>query len=225
MFFMAVPWNAYWRLMRFDKPIGILLLLWPTWWALLFAGAGRPAWRNVVIFTAGVVLMRAAGCVMNDVADPGQLEFDPGGFGPRDNPADADEILRAADAAGGDPTKHPAAAAIGTAAACSIAAVSTAIQFAVAERAGGEALRIEGRHQTGFAARLLQLGDLGERRRSETRTEIPEHTAGGEGALDVGAAHHVVFGTPCPVLRVAFGAEGLDIGRPTALADNGLPGR
>lgn len=66
--------NAYWRLMRFDKPIGILLLLWPTWWALLLAGEGHPAWRNVLIFTAGVVLMRAAGCIMNDIAD---RDFDP----------------------------------------------------------------------------------------------------------------------------------------------------
>jgi 4-hydroxybenzoate polyprenyltransferase len=67
-------WGAYWRLMRFDRPIGILLLLWPTWWALVLAGNGRPALRNILIFTAGVVLMRAAGCVMNDIAD---RDFDP----------------------------------------------------------------------------------------------------------------------------------------------------
>jgi 4-hydroxybenzoate polyprenyltransferase len=71
---MSIPWNAYWRLMRFDKPIGTLLLLWPTWLALLLAGAGRPSIRNFLIFTAGVVLMRAAGCVMNDIAD---RDFDP----------------------------------------------------------------------------------------------------------------------------------------------------
>jgi 4-hydroxybenzoate polyprenyltransferase len=71
---MIGNWNAYWRLMRFDKPIGILLLLWPTWWALLLAGAGQPSLKNSLIFTAGVVLMRAAGCVMNDVAD---RDFDP----------------------------------------------------------------------------------------------------------------------------------------------------
>jgi len=71
---MTVNWNAYWRLMRFDKPIGILLLLWPTWWALLLAGAGHPSLKNSLIFTAGVVLMRAAGCVMNDIAD---RDFDP----------------------------------------------------------------------------------------------------------------------------------------------------
>jgi len=70
----AGNWNAYWRLMRFDKPIGILLLMWPTWWALLMAGAGHPAFRNILIFTTGVVLMRAAGCVMNDIAD---RDFDP----------------------------------------------------------------------------------------------------------------------------------------------------
>jgi 4-hydroxybenzoate polyprenyltransferase len=66
--------GAYWRLMRFDKPIGILLLMWPTWWALLFAGAGRPTVKNALIFTAGVIIMRAAGCVMNDIAD---RDFDP----------------------------------------------------------------------------------------------------------------------------------------------------
>ncbi|MDH3923219.1 MAG: 4-hydroxybenzoate octaprenyltransferase [Xanthomonadales bacterium] len=71
---MDIQWNAYWRLMRFDKPIGILLLLWPTWWALLFAGEGMPRLKNVLIFSCGVVLMRAAGCVMNDIADRG---FDP----------------------------------------------------------------------------------------------------------------------------------------------------
>ncbi len=71
---MTVPWSAYWRLMRFDKPIGILLLLWPTWWALLLAGNGMPSLKNALIFTAGVVLMRAAGCVMNDIAD---RDFDP----------------------------------------------------------------------------------------------------------------------------------------------------
>ena len=71
---MSIPWNAFWRLMRFDKPIGTLLLLWPTWWALLLAGEGMPSMANALIFTAGVVLMRAAGCVMNDIAD---RDFDP----------------------------------------------------------------------------------------------------------------------------------------------------
>jgi 4-hydroxybenzoate polyprenyltransferase len=61
--------NAYERLMRLDKPIGILLLLWPTLWALWIAGQGRPDWLVVWIFFMGTVLMRSAGCVMNDVAD------------------------------------------------------------------------------------------------------------------------------------------------------------
>ncbi|MEQ1600169.1 MAG: 4-hydroxybenzoate octaprenyltransferase [Methylophilaceae bacterium] len=61
--------DAYERLMRLDKPIGILLLLWPTLWALWLAGAGRPDWRIVWIFILGTVLMRSAGCVMNDLAD------------------------------------------------------------------------------------------------------------------------------------------------------------
>jgi 4-hydroxybenzoate polyprenyltransferase len=71
---MSNKWNAYWRLMRFDKPIGILLLLWPTWGALLLAGSGNPSFKNIIIFTSGVILMRAAGCVMNDIAD---RDFDP----------------------------------------------------------------------------------------------------------------------------------------------------
>ncbi len=60
---------AFWQLMRFHKPIGTLLLLWPTLTALWFAGAGRPEWPLVAIFTLGVILMRAAGCVINDYAD------------------------------------------------------------------------------------------------------------------------------------------------------------
>jgi len=66
--------NALWRLMRFDRPIGILLLLWPTLWALVIAGDGSPSLKNVLIFCTGVVLMRAAGCIMNDIAD---RDFDP----------------------------------------------------------------------------------------------------------------------------------------------------
>ena len=61
--------DAYERLMRLDKPIGILLLLWPTLWALFIAGHGRPDWIVVLIFVTGTVLMRSAGCVMNDLAD------------------------------------------------------------------------------------------------------------------------------------------------------------
>jgi len=61
--------DAYIRLTRLDKPIGILLLLWPTLWALLIAGNGRPDSFVVWLFIVGTVLMRSAGCVMNDIAD------------------------------------------------------------------------------------------------------------------------------------------------------------
>ena len=56
-------------LMRLDRPIGIWLLLWPTLWAVWIAGDGHPSWRIVLVFTLGVVLMRSAGCVINDYAD------------------------------------------------------------------------------------------------------------------------------------------------------------
>ena len=61
--------DAYERLMRLDKPIGILLLLWPTLWALWIASRGVPDWITLLIFVTGTVLMRSAGCVMNDIAD------------------------------------------------------------------------------------------------------------------------------------------------------------
>ncbi|CAE6953141.1 4-hydroxybenzoate octaprenyltransferase [Pseudomonas marincola] len=57
------------QLTRMEKPIGIYLLLWPTLWALWIAGDGNPSVKNVLIFVVGVVLMRAAGCVINDYAD------------------------------------------------------------------------------------------------------------------------------------------------------------
>lgn len=66
--------DQYEKLMRLDKPIGILLLLWPTLWALWVASRGRPDWTIVWIFVVGTVLMRSAGCVINDYADRG---FDP----------------------------------------------------------------------------------------------------------------------------------------------------
>jgi 4-hydroxybenzoate polyprenyltransferase len=66
---IAMKFDAYERLMRLDKPIGILLLLWPTLWALCIAGNGHPPWQTVLIFVMGTILMRSAGCVMNDVAD------------------------------------------------------------------------------------------------------------------------------------------------------------
>lgn len=62
-------WPYYRQLMRLDRPIGIYLLLWPTWWALWLVSAGLPDFSLLVVFSAGVVLMRAAGCVINDYAD------------------------------------------------------------------------------------------------------------------------------------------------------------
>lgn len=59
----------YARLTRLDRPIGIWLLLWPVLWALWIAGAGRPAPRVLIVFVLGVFVMRAAGCVVNDLAD------------------------------------------------------------------------------------------------------------------------------------------------------------
>lgn len=55
--------------MRLDKPIGTLLLLWPTLWALWLASAGHPSWSNLLVFGLGTLLMRSAGCIMNDLAD------------------------------------------------------------------------------------------------------------------------------------------------------------
>ena len=60
---------AYCRLMRIDKPIGSLLLLWPTYWALWLAGKEIPSLKMLLVFTIGVFSMRAAGCVVNDFAD------------------------------------------------------------------------------------------------------------------------------------------------------------
>ena len=62
-------WPLYWRLLRLDKPIGILLLLWPTVWGLWMAGAGAPDPFVVLVFVVGTVLMRSAGCALNDIAD------------------------------------------------------------------------------------------------------------------------------------------------------------
>jgi 4-hydroxybenzoate polyprenyltransferase len=59
----------YFKLIRADKPIGILLLLWPTLIALWLASNGKPDWRLVLIFTVGTALMRSAGCAINDYAD------------------------------------------------------------------------------------------------------------------------------------------------------------
>ncbi len=66
---MRARLTLYAQLMRLDRPIGIYLLLWPTLWALWFAADGIPQIANISIFTLGVILMRSAGCVINDYAD------------------------------------------------------------------------------------------------------------------------------------------------------------
>lgn len=64
-----MKWGSYFRLMRFDKPAGTLLLWFPTAWALWIANQGNPTLRLGLLFLVGTILMRAAGCVMNDIAD------------------------------------------------------------------------------------------------------------------------------------------------------------
>jgi 4-hydroxybenzoate polyprenyltransferase len=81
--------DLYERLMRLDKPIGTLLLLWPTLWALWIAGRGNPPWHVVLIFCVGTLLMRSAGCVMNDIAD---RNFDPAVKRTRERPLATREV-------------------------------------------------------------------------------------------------------------------------------------
>lgn len=81
--------GAYARLLRLDKPIGTLLLLWPTLWGLWFASAGRPDLLILVIFILGTFLMRAAGCAINDWAD---RDFDGHVARTRQRPLAAKEI-------------------------------------------------------------------------------------------------------------------------------------
>ena len=64
----------YWHLARFDKPIGTLILLYPALWALWIASNGDPNFRVLIVISLGVIVMRAAGCVINDYAD---RDFDP----------------------------------------------------------------------------------------------------------------------------------------------------
>jgi 4-hydroxybenzoate polyprenyltransferase len=75
--------DLYEKLMRLDKPIGILLLLWPTLWALWLAVRGVPQWKILAVFLLGTVLMRSAGVVINDFAD---RNFDPHVARTRDRP-------------------------------------------------------------------------------------------------------------------------------------------
>jgi len=84
--------NAYERLMRLDKPIGILLLLWPALWGLWFAARGIPDYWILLIFVVGTVLTRSAGCVINDYAD---RNFDPHVERTRDRPLAAGLIAPA----------------------------------------------------------------------------------------------------------------------------------
>ena len=81
--------DQYEKLMRLDKPIGILLLLWPTLWGVWFASAGRPTWMLVWIFVLGTVLMRSAGCVVNDYAD---RKIDPHVARTKDRPLAAGKV-------------------------------------------------------------------------------------------------------------------------------------
>ena len=84
--------DAYERLMRLDKPIGILLLLWPTLWALWIAARGRPDLTVAWVFVLGTVLMRSAGCVFNDLAD---MRFDAHVERTRERPLVTGEVGRA----------------------------------------------------------------------------------------------------------------------------------
>ena len=81
--------DAYERLIRLDKPIGTLLLLWPTLWALWLASRGTPRLDHLLIFFVGTVLMRSAGCAINDYAD---RAFDPHVERTRRRPLAAGEI-------------------------------------------------------------------------------------------------------------------------------------
>ncbi|HEU5339262.1 MAG TPA: 4-hydroxybenzoate octaprenyltransferase [Sulfuricaulis sp.] len=86
---LATRLKDYAMLMRLHRPIGILLLAWPTLWALWIAGAGNPGWHVLTVFVLGVVLMRSAGCVINDYADRG---FDPHVARTRERPIAAGRV-------------------------------------------------------------------------------------------------------------------------------------
>ena len=84
--------DAYERLLRLDKPIGTLLLLWPTLWAVWLAAYGSPSIEIIAIFGVGTLLMRSAGCALNDFAD---RKFDAQVERTRDRPLAAGEIAPA----------------------------------------------------------------------------------------------------------------------------------
>ncbi len=83
--------EQYLRLMRVDRPVGTMLLLWPTLWALWIASRGRPDPDVLVIFIVGVFLMRSAGCVVNDYAD---RDMDPHVERTRDRPLAAGRVSK-----------------------------------------------------------------------------------------------------------------------------------
>jgi 4-hydroxybenzoate polyprenyltransferase len=86
---LAARLDAYYRLVRLDRPIGALLLLWPALWSLWFAAYGVPHAKVLAIFVAGVLLTRSAGCAVNDFAD---REFDPHVERTRTRPLAAGEV-------------------------------------------------------------------------------------------------------------------------------------
>lgn len=84
-----IKFRDYLLLMRADRPIGIFLLLWPTLWALWFAAGGVPPLHVLLVFVAGTVLMRSAGCAINDFAD---RDFDPQVARTQDRPLSSGRI-------------------------------------------------------------------------------------------------------------------------------------
>ena len=86
---LSERFSLYLQLTRLNRPIGILLLLWPTLWGVWIAGAGHPAWYIVLIFVLGTVLMRSAGCAINDYAD---RDFDKHVQRTRDRPVTSGRI-------------------------------------------------------------------------------------------------------------------------------------
>jgi len=81
--------EEYWELARFNRPIGTWLLLWPALWALWIAGEGQPNQRVLIVFVLGVIVMRAAGCIINDFAD---RDIDPHVRRTRDRPLAARRV-------------------------------------------------------------------------------------------------------------------------------------
>lgn len=89
---LKIRLDNYEKLMRLDKPIGTLLLLWPTLWALWLSALGHPSLPVIWIFALGTLLMRSAGCVINDFAD---RDFDPHVARTRERPLAAGKVSKA----------------------------------------------------------------------------------------------------------------------------------